>query len=226
MSEMEKVMELDADITLDDIEVELEMQEIMQGSNDYLELINLPSINGVVLKGNIDETDPTVPQWAKEPNKPHYDASEVGAVAIVEGKGLSTNDYTDVDKQKVSKAITEHQDISGKADKSVTYTKANVDALLRDKANTNDVYNKSTVNTLLDAKANANNVYTKTEVDKKINDIPTVDAYTKAETNALLNSKANADNTYTKAEVDALLNDVSVDVITNSEITAIINKYF
>jgi hypothetical protein len=30
------------------------------------------------------ETDPTVPSWAKEPNKPSYTANEVGAVATTE----------------------------------------------------------------------------------------------------------------------------------------------
>ena len=34
----------------------------------------------------------------------------------VDGKGLSTNDYTDADKAKVAAALTEHQDISDKAD--------------------------------------------------------------------------------------------------------------
>ena len=33
------------------------------------------------------------------------------------GKGLSTNDYTNAERQKVANAITEHQDISGKVDK-------------------------------------------------------------------------------------------------------------
>lgn len=40
------------------------------------------------------ETDPTVPAWAKEPNKPTYTASEVGAVPTtrtVNGKALSGN---------------------------------------------------------------------------------------------------------------------------------------
>lgn len=36
----------------------------------------------------------------------------------VAGKGLSTNDYTNQDKEKVAVALTEHQDISGKADKT------------------------------------------------------------------------------------------------------------
>jgi hypothetical protein len=40
------------------------------------------------------ETDPTVPAWAKEPNKPTYTASDVGAVPTtrtVNGKALSGN---------------------------------------------------------------------------------------------------------------------------------------
>ena len=40
------------------------------------------------------ETDPTVPDWAKQPNKPNYTASEVGAVPTsrtVNGKALSAN---------------------------------------------------------------------------------------------------------------------------------------
>lgn len=40
------------------------------------------------------ETDPTVPAWAKQPNKPSYTASEVGAVPssrTVNGKALSEN---------------------------------------------------------------------------------------------------------------------------------------
>lgn len=52
----------------------------------------LSAAQGVVLKGLIDdinnagyltsytETDPTVPSWAKQPNKPSYTASEVGAL--------------------------------------------------------------------------------------------------------------------------------------------------
>lgn len=46
----------------------------------------------------IVEKDPTVPEWAKQPTKPTYTAEEVGA-------------------------LSEHQDISGKADKVDTYTK-------------------------------------------------------------------------------------------------------
>lgn len=42
----------------------------------------------------------------------------IGAVKREEGKALSSNDFTDEDKNKLEKALTEHQDISMKADAS------------------------------------------------------------------------------------------------------------
>lgn len=59
------------------------------GTRNYEKLNNKPSINDVELIGNktltelglaSEETDPTVPDWAKEENKPTYTADEVGAV--------------------------------------------------------------------------------------------------------------------------------------------------
>ena len=41
----------------------------------------------------------------------------IGAVKKEEGKILSSNDFTDEEKEKLSCALTEHQDISMKADK-------------------------------------------------------------------------------------------------------------
>lgn len=66
------------------------------GTSDYERLSNQPKINGVTLVGNktaeelelqskgdylTSESDPTVPQWAKNPTKPIYTATEVGADA-------------------------------------------------------------------------------------------------------------------------------------------------
>ncbi len=42
----------------------------------------------------------------------------IGAVKAEAGKGLSSNDFTDREKEKLSRALTEHQDISMKADKT------------------------------------------------------------------------------------------------------------
>ena len=42
-------------------------------------------------------------------------AELAGKVDAIEGKGLSSNDYTDADKQKVAAALTEHQSLAGYA---------------------------------------------------------------------------------------------------------------
>lgn len=44
--------------------------------------------------------------------------NNIEAVKREEGKGLSSNDFTDEEKEKLSRALTEHQDISMKADRS------------------------------------------------------------------------------------------------------------
>lgn len=87
------------------------------GTSDYSELNNKPKIGGVTLDGNkslheigaaaendipkkvseltndsgylTEETDPTVPDWAKEETKPTYTAQEVGAVSDVQVNGTS-----------------------------------------------------------------------------------------------------------------------------------------
>lgn len=51
------------------------------GTNDYTDLINKPKLDGVTIVGNIHETDPTVPDWAKAQTRPTYTASDVGAIA-------------------------------------------------------------------------------------------------------------------------------------------------
>lgn len=40
------------------------------GTSDYRQLSNLPSLNGRKIIGDIEEQDPTVPEWAKEPFPP------------------------------------------------------------------------------------------------------------------------------------------------------------
>ena len=49
--------------------------------NDYEKLRNHPSLDGREIIGDIEEKDPTVPDWAKEPDKPVYTAEEIGALA-------------------------------------------------------------------------------------------------------------------------------------------------
>ena len=79
----------------------------------------------------IDEEDPTVPNWAKQPTKPIYTASEVGALpantvipTIPDNVSAFRND---------AGYLTEHQDISGKLDASALPTAINT-ALAQAKA--------------------------------------------------------------------------------------------
>ena len=75
---------------------------IAEGVTEYNELDGKPSINGVELVGNktteelgivSKETDPTVPSWAKNPNKPTYSYDEIiGKPNLFSG---SYNDLSD-----------------------------------------------------------------------------------------------------------------------------------
>ena len=60
-----------------------------------------------------EETDPTVPNWAKQPNKPTYTADEVGALPDTTKIPSKTSDL-----QNDSGFLTQHQDLSGYALKS------------------------------------------------------------------------------------------------------------
>ena len=78
--ELEDALIIDADLVTDEtLEAEALPFSIIT-LKDYEKLENLPSINGTTLLGNYDEIDPTVPDWAKNENKPDYTAPEVGAV--------------------------------------------------------------------------------------------------------------------------------------------------
>ena len=82
------------------------------GTSDYSYLENKPQLNGVTLEGNktledigaqpkgnylTSESDPTVPSWAKNPTKPTYTATEVGADSsgTAESKVLTHNTADD-----------------------------------------------------------------------------------------------------------------------------------
>ena len=127
-----------------------------------------------------------------------------------DGKGLSTNDFTDEYKAKLEgmdDAVDEKLEaLSGKldkyqtgtntalglkADKSNVYTKSETDSKLNTKANADNVYTKSETDSKLNAKANANSVYTKTEADSKLNDkADKNNVYSKDEMADILDTKA------------------------------------
>lgn len=78
-----------------DLDVDMEFENVTEVStNDYEKLINKPKLNGVEILGNMDEIDPTVPKWAKEPTKPEYSADEVGAVN--ENNALTFKEIDDI----------------------------------------------------------------------------------------------------------------------------------
>ena len=60
----------------------------------------------------IEESDPTVPEWAKQPTKPTYTAHEVGALPDTTKIPSKTSDL-----QNDTGFLTEHQDLSGYATK-------------------------------------------------------------------------------------------------------------
>lgn len=65
-------------------------------SGDYNDLKNKPAIPTKVseLQQDVPETDPTVPNWAKQPTKPSYDYSEINNVPIIPDiSDLTTQDY-------------------------------------------------------------------------------------------------------------------------------------
>ena len=67
--------------------------EINNSQRDYRTLKNKPSINGTELIDNYDEIDPTVPEWAKNSEKPTYTYQEVGAVG-----GENQTSFEDIDR--------------------------------------------------------------------------------------------------------------------------------
>ena len=106
---------------LDDIESVQDPDAIKNAVDDYLQ--NNPI--------HVDEKDPTVSEWAKQPTKPSYTALEVGALpddtvipTIPENVSAFHND---------AGYLTEHQDISGKLDASTLPTAINT-ALAQAKA--------------------------------------------------------------------------------------------
>lgn len=88
------------------------------------------------------ETDPTVPSWAKQPDKPTYTAQEVGALPA--NTPLFSGNYNDLSNKPTIPTVptnvsefhndagylTQHQDISGKADKVIVVDASTLPASL------------------------------------------------------------------------------------------------
>lgn len=162
-------------------------------------------------------------------------------VDVVEGKSLSTNDYTDADKTKLQ-SLSNYDDtsirqlITTKADANNVYTKNEVDAKIDDaiagEVDLSAYYKKNEIDSKLSTKANLSDISdmaTKTELATKANisDIPdTSSLATKTELAAKANSSDvySKDELYTKTEIDDLIADIqpgtgtTIDTYTKSQI--------
>lgn len=77
-------------IKVDDSEINVHFKKIdsedisadmSTGSRSYRDLVDLPTLNGEPIIGDMHESDPTVPEWAKSETKPEYTAEEIGALS-------------------------------------------------------------------------------------------------------------------------------------------------
>lgn len=81
-------IDIEVDGNSDDLNLEVK-EQYGGGTSDYNKLKNKPTLNGKEIIGAMEEEDPTVSGWAKEPTKPSYTAEEVGAIKNDEIKAIS-----------------------------------------------------------------------------------------------------------------------------------------
>ena len=124
-------------------------EEIRQAVEDYL------------IENPLDETDPTVPNWAKNPEKPSYTAEEVGAdasgtaVAKVSEHNTASNAHNDI--RLLVQGLTERLNALADSDDTtldqmsevVAYIKSNkslIDAITTSKVNVSDIIDNLVTN--------------------------------------------------------------------------------
>lgn len=73
-------IEIDIPLEIDDLDLKIDYDGTVVLSRSYNDLEDKPRLNGETIVGDMVETDPTVPNWAKAPTKPDYKAEEVGAI--------------------------------------------------------------------------------------------------------------------------------------------------
>ena len=198
-------------------QVQADWAETNTASKAYI--ANKPDLSSFITT----ETDPNVPAWAKEADKPVYQYSEIQNTPTIPTTVAQLTDASDYAKvADMNTALGAKADtaavkaaLNGKADANNVYTKAETDNLLNDKADAAD----------LAAKADANNVYTKAETDNLLNAKANATDVTTA-----LAGKADANNVYTKTEADNLLSakanaaDVTTALAGKANVTDVYNK--
>ena len=177
------------------------------------------------------ESDPTVPSWAKQPNKPTYTAREVGALP-------DTTVIPDISPLATKEELA--SSLNGKADKTEVYTKSEIDnkgfltehQSLEDYALKTDIPDISNLATK-DEVAFKIDVYTKAEVDEKISSGGSFDSslyYDKTATDSLLANKADTSSLngkVDKVEGKSLVDDSEIArlaTLTNYDDTEVKNQ--
>lgn len=123
---------------------------------------------------------------------------------------IATDLTTDSDTKVLaaSQGVVLKEMVDAKADKSNTYTKAQVNSALALKANKADTYTKAQVDGALAEKQDELVAGENITIEGNVISATgggSGDSYTRAETDALLAEKADADDVYTKSEVDTAL---------------------
>lgn len=144
------------------------------------------AVNDYLKQNPIEETDPTVPEWAKQPEKPSYTASEVGADATgtAESKVSDHNTRTDThnDIRILIESLTARLNALADSDDTtldqmsevVAYIKSNkslIDAITTSKINVSDIIDNLTTNVSNKPLSSAQGVALKALIDA----IPTVE---------------------------------------------------
>lgn len=80
----------------DDNTFETGYDEKITISQDYDDLKNKPTLDGKTIQGDMHEQDPTVPDWAKAPEKPQYSAADVGALPADAIDVLGAGDFAEM----------------------------------------------------------------------------------------------------------------------------------
>ena len=77
-----EVFEYGADMPMDSENLDFDMGYNGDVSipTSYNSLSDKPTLDGKTIQGDMHEQDPTVPEWAKAPEKPQYSADDVGAI--------------------------------------------------------------------------------------------------------------------------------------------------
>ena len=89
-------IEIDIPLEIDDVDLNLEYDGTVVLSRSYNDLEDKPRLNGETIAGDMVEKDPTVPNWAKAPTKPDYNAEEVGAIPKGAIRVLGDGDFLEM----------------------------------------------------------------------------------------------------------------------------------